>query len=137
MAPSVPATISPLAAAGTHRGHGNSHAARRISPSPACHPSIALSSSPAISSILASAGVLKPKSRGLGLRCRATEETPPPTRVKAPLKVMISGAPASGKGTQCRMIVEKVKSRLDTYKKNSEAILPTYSDLLKQVLVYS
>ncbi|KAF8701415.1 hypothetical protein HU200_033578 [Digitaria exilis] len=107
MAPSVPATISPLAAAGTHRGHGNSHAARRISPSPACHPSIALSSSPAISSILASAGVLKPKSRGLGLRCRATEETPPPTRVKAPLKVMISGAPASGKGTQCRMIVEK------------------------------
>ncbi|KAL6646526.1 hypothetical protein ACP70R_018134 [Stipagrostis hirtigluma subsp. patula] len=25
----------------------------------------------------------------------------------APLKVMISGAPASGKGTQCRMIVEK------------------------------
>jgi hypothetical protein len=25
-----------------------------------------------------------------------------------PLKVMISGAPASGKGTQCKMIVEKV-----------------------------
>lgn len=25
-----------------------------------------------------------------------------------PLKVMISGAPASGKGTQCEMIVEKV-----------------------------
>jgi len=34
---------------------------------------------------------------------------PPPARGKAPLKVMISGAPASGKGTQCRMIVEKVK----------------------------
>ncbi|KAF8691914.1 hypothetical protein HU200_040033 [Digitaria exilis] len=108
MAPSVPATISPpLAAAGTRRGHGNSYAVCRVSPSPACHPSIALSSSPAISSILASAGVLKPKSRGLGLRCRATEEAPPPMRVKAPLKVMISGAPASGKGTQCRMIVEK------------------------------
>lgn len=25
-----------------------------------------------------------------------------------PLKVMISGGPASGKGTQCEMIVEKV-----------------------------
>lgn len=26
-----------------------------------------------------------------------------------PIKVMISGAPASGKGTQCEMIVQKVK----------------------------
>jgi adenylate kinase len=32
-----------------------------------------------------------------------------PGQVEAPLKVMISGAPASGKGTQCRMIVEKVR----------------------------
>ncbi|CAL9151685.1 unnamed protein product, partial [Musa hybrid cultivar] len=39
-----------------------------------------------------------PKTRGLGVVvCAATE----------PLKVMISGAPASGKGTQCQMIVEK------------------------------
>lgn len=28
-----------------------------------------------------------------------------------PLKVMISGAPASGKGTQCELIVKKVISR--------------------------
>lgn len=27
-----------------------------------------------------------------------------------PLKVMISGAPASGKGTQCELIVKKVSS---------------------------
>uniref|UniRef100_A0A804IKW5 adenylate kinase n=1 Tax=Musa acuminata subsp. malaccensis TaxID=214687 RepID=A0A804IKW5_MUSAM len=39
-----------------------------------------------------------PKTRGLGVVvCAATE----------PLKVMISGAPASGKGTQCQMLVEK------------------------------
>uniref|UniRef100_A0A453N3I2 adenylate kinase n=1 Tax=Aegilops tauschii subsp. strangulata TaxID=200361 RepID=A0A453N3I2_AEGTS len=31
---------------------------------------------------------------------------------------------------------EKVKSRLETYKQNSEAVIPTYSDLLNQVLVY-
>lgn len=28
--------------------------------------------------------------------------------VSEPLKVMISGAPASGKGTQCELIVQKV-----------------------------
>ncbi|WOK99967.1 putative adenylate kinase 5, chloroplastic [Canna indica] len=39
----------------------------------------------------------RPKSRNLGVVCAARE----------PLKVMISGAPASGKGTQCEMIVEK------------------------------
>ncbi|XP_065013869.1 probable adenylate kinase 5, chloroplastic isoform X2 [Musa acuminata AAA Group] len=39
-----------------------------------------------------------PKTRGLAVVvCAATE----------PLKVMISGAPASGKGTQCQMLVEK------------------------------
>jgi adenylate kinase len=30
--------------------------------------------------------------------------------VSEPLKVMISGAPASGKGTQCELIVQKVRS---------------------------
>lgn len=30
--------------------------------------------------------------------------------VKCPLKVMISGAPAAGKGTQCAKIVEKVQA---------------------------
>lgn len=29
--------------------------------------------------------------------------------ISEPLKVMISGAPASGKGTQCEMIVQKVR----------------------------
>ncbi|KAG0499090.1 hypothetical protein HPP92_003781 [Vanilla planifolia] len=38
-----------------------------------------------------------PKRRGVTVNCVAGE----------PLKVMISGAPASGKGTQCRMIAEK------------------------------
>ncbi|KAI6682390.1 hypothetical protein NL676_036271 [Syzygium grande] len=39
----------------------------------------------------------KPKSMGLEVNCSASE----------PLKVMISGAPASGKGTQCESIVKK------------------------------
>lgn len=43
----------------------------------------------------------------MGLRCRASEGAAAAARKEAPLKVMISGAPASGKGTQCRMIVEK------------------------------
>uniref|UniRef100_J3MRV4 adenylate kinase n=1 Tax=Oryza brachyantha TaxID=4533 RepID=J3MRV4_ORYBR len=44
----------------------------------------------------------------LGLRCRASEgEGTAAGQREAPLKVMISGAPASGKGTQCRTIVEK------------------------------
>ncbi|CAO2201322.1 unnamed protein product [Urochloa humidicola] len=104
MATFSPATTSPpLAAPGAHRGPGP--ASRRLSPSRSCYPSLALSSSPAVSSVSASAGAPKPKPRGLGLRCRAAEEAP--ARGKAPLKVMISGAPASGKGTQCRMIVEK------------------------------
>ncbi|PUZ50883.1 hypothetical protein GQ55_6G107600 [Panicum hallii var. hallii] len=106
MAASSPATTAPpLVAPGTHRGHGAG--IRRLSASPSCYPYLALSSSPAVSSVAASAGSLKPKHKGLGLRCRAAEEAPPPARGKAPLKVMISGAPASGKGTQCRMIVEK------------------------------
>lgn len=59
-----------------------------------------------MSSVFASLA-FKPKNRGLGLRCRATEEARLEARGRSPLKVMISGAPASGKGTQCRMIVEK------------------------------
>ncbi|CAL4997979.1 unnamed protein product [Urochloa decumbens] len=98
-------TSPPLAAPGAHRGRGP--ATRRISPSRSCYPSLALSSSPAVSSVSSSAGAAIPKPRGLGLGCRAAEEAPAPARGKAPLKVMISGAPASGKGTQCRMIVEK------------------------------
>lgn len=34
---------------------------------------------------------------------------------KEPLKVIISGAPASGKGTQCEMIVEKVGFTYSSY----------------------
>ncbi|XP_039816246.1 probable adenylate kinase 5, chloroplastic isoform X3 [Panicum virgatum] len=106
MATSFPATTAPpLVAPETHRGHGAG--IRRLSPSPYCYPHLALSSSLSVSSVAASAGSLKPKHRGLRLRCRAAEVAPPPARGKAPLKVMISGAPASGKGTQCRMIVEK------------------------------
>lgn len=37
--------------------------------------------------------------QGLSVTCASTCE---------PLKVMISGAPASGKGTQCELIVQKV-----------------------------
>ncbi|KAI9117339.1 hypothetical protein K1719_011505 [Acacia pycnantha] len=40
---------------------------------------------------------IKPKPKGLKLNCSMNE----------PLKVMISGAPASGKGTQCELIVQK------------------------------
>eukprot|EP00268_Persea_americana_P042604 TRINITY_DN4265_c0_g1_i1.p1 TRINITY_DN4265_c0_g1~~TRINITY_DN4265_c0_g1_i1.p1 ORF type:complete len:416 (-),score=77.58 TRINITY_DN4265_c0_g1_i1:1118-2365(-) len=40
-----------------------------------------------------------PKSKGLKVNCS--------NAAQKPLKVMISGAPASGKGTQCKMIVEK------------------------------
>lgn len=39
-----------------------------------------------------------PKTRGLKVNCSVNTE---------PLKVMISGAPASGKGTQCELIVQK------------------------------
>ncbi|CAO2175804.1 unnamed protein product [Urochloa humidicola] len=104
MATFSPATTSsPLASPGGRRGRGP--ATHRLSPSRSCYPSLALSSSPAVSSVSASAGAPKSKPRGLGLRCRAAEAAP--ARGKAPLKVMISGAPASGKGTQCCMIVEK------------------------------
>lgn len=37
--------------------------------------------------------------QGLNVSCSVNE----------PLKVMISGAPASGKGTQCELIVQKVQ----------------------------
>ncbi|KAG1363998.1 putative adenylate kinase 5, chloroplastic [Cocos nucifera] len=65
------------------------------------------SSSSSLSSSLASSRSLRvefktywkrnPKPKALRVDCSAKE----------PLKVMISGAPASGKGTQCQMIVEK------------------------------
>ncbi|KAF2535079.1 hypothetical protein F2Q68_00018753 [Brassica cretica] len=32
-------------------------------------------------------------------------------KAEPPLKIMISGAPASGKGTQCELITQKVKER--------------------------
>ncbi|KAL7259675.1 hypothetical protein ACSBR1_005543 [Camellia fascicularis] len=48
-----------------------------------------------VSKYLYSKSTLKPK--GMKVMCLQTE----------PLKVMISGAPASGKGTQCEMIVQK------------------------------
>ncbi|XP_024980285.1 adenylate kinase 5, chloroplastic isoform X2 [Cynara cardunculus var. scolymus] len=40
---------------------------------------------------------ISPRTKGLKVRCSQND----------PLKVMISGAPASGKGTQCEMIVQK------------------------------
>ncbi|KAM4125558.1 hypothetical protein ACJW30_01G320600 [Castanea mollissima] len=40
---------------------------------------------------------ISPKPKGLKVKCLVSE----------PLKVMISGAPASGKGTQCELIVQK------------------------------
>ncbi|KAL8234994.1 hypothetical protein R6Q59_021094 [Mikania micrantha] len=40
---------------------------------------------------------ISPRTKGLKVKCSQNE----------PLKVMISGAPASGKGTQCEMIVQK------------------------------
>ncbi|XP_050271750.1 lipoyl synthase, chloroplastic-like [Quercus robur] len=43
---------------------------------------------------------ISPKPKGLKVRCLVSE----------PLKVMISGAPASGKGTQCELIVQKVQA---------------------------
>ncbi|XP_062194932.1 probable adenylate kinase 5, chloroplastic isoform X2 [Phragmites australis] len=99
MASSSPSTTSPTLAV-----PGHPH--RRPSPLPSCYSPLAASSSPAVSSISASAAP-KHKPRGLGLRCRAAEEGPAPARGEAPPKVMISGAPASGKGTQCQRIVEK------------------------------
>ncbi|KAJ1257868.1 hypothetical protein BS78_10G029300 [Paspalum vaginatum] len=101
-----PATATP----GTRHGPGLANS--RLSPLPSCYSSpLAAAFSPAAvsSSVSTSAALKPPKHRGLGrLRCQATEETRgPEVRRKAPLKVMISGAPASGKGTQCRMIAEK------------------------------
>ncbi|KAL6639970.1 hypothetical protein ACP70R_022280 [Stipagrostis hirtigluma subsp. patula] len=108
MAAASPTTAShPLAAPG-HPRRCPGLPARRLAPASSCRPPLAASSSSfqAVSSVSAAAAP-NPKPRGLGLRCRAAAEAPPPARGEAPLKVMISGAPASGKGTQCRMIVEK------------------------------
>ncbi|KAM0822808.1 hypothetical protein ACQ4PT_071275 [Festuca glaucescens] len=216
-ASSPPTTSPPLAGPAIHRGLAIS---RLISGSLSRRPLPAYTAQ----TVSASAASTAPKPRGLLLRCRAAEGAVP-GQVEAPLKVMISGAPASGKGTQCRMIVEKyglvhistgdllraevssgsdignkakeymdngmlvpdqvvtdvpddnlidrcvgrrldpvtgkiyhvknfppeneeisarlltrsddtfekVKSRLETYKQNSEAVLPTYSDLLNQI----
>lgn len=46
---------------------------------------------------------------------------------------MISGAPAYGKGSQCELIVKKVRARLETYKKNAESILSTYSNIMVKI----
>ncbi|KAG8046932.1 hypothetical protein GUJ93_ZPchr0008g14011 [Zizania palustris] len=102
------AASAPLAAPGTHRrpvlALGSSPTS---SPSSTCR-TLASSPAVAVSSVSAST-VPNHKIRGLGLPCRASEGAAPPApaRESGPLKVMISGAPASGKGTQCRMIVEK------------------------------
>ncbi|CAL4997981.1 unnamed protein product [Urochloa decumbens] len=51
----------------------------------------------------------------------------------------VKNFPAENEEISARLITrsddtfEKVKSRLDTYKQNSEAILPTYSDFLNQI----
>lgn len=57
--------------------------------------------------------------QGLEVNCSASE----------PLKVMISGAPASGKGTQCESIVKKVSffyifhCRIDPKKKDAKLLI--------------
>uniref|UniRef100_A0ACD5WTZ7 Uncharacterized protein n=1 Tax=Avena sativa TaxID=4498 RepID=A0ACD5WTZ7_AVESA len=95
MAASSPATTSPpLAGPAIHRGLQSGSLFRRSLPASTAQ------------TVSASAASTAPKPRGLLLRCRAAEGSVP-VQVEAPLKVMISGAPASGKGTQCRMIVEK------------------------------
>uniref|UniRef100_A0A8R7UNW9 adenylate kinase n=1 Tax=Triticum urartu TaxID=4572 RepID=A0A8R7UNW9_TRIUA len=100
MAASSPAatatTTPPIAGTAIHRGPG---AARLLSGSLSRR-------SPPASTAQAVSSSAAPKPRGLLLPCRAAEGAAP-ARAEAPLKVMISGAPASGKGTQCRMIVEK------------------------------
>ncbi|OEL28284.1 putative adenylate kinase 5, chloroplastic [Dichanthelium oligosanthes] len=167
MAASSPARTSPpLAAPGTHRGHGP--ATLRLSPSPYCYPSLALSSSPAVSPVSASAGALKPKLRyglvhistGDLLRAEVSSGTEigkkakeymdsgklVPDQVVTDVYVqergwLLDGYPRSFSQAQSLeslkirpdiFIVLEVKSRLDMYKQNSEAILPTYSDLLNQ-----
>ncbi|KAL6599144.1 hypothetical protein ACP70R_046008 [Stipagrostis hirtigluma subsp. patula] len=99
MAATSPTTASPPLAAPEHPRRR-----RRLAPAPSCRPPLAASSS---ARAVSAAAAPTPKPRGMGLRCRAAAEAPPPAQGKVPLKVMISGAPASGKGTQCRMIVEK------------------------------
>uniref|UniRef100_A0A453N490 adenylate kinase n=1 Tax=Aegilops tauschii subsp. strangulata TaxID=200361 RepID=A0A453N490_AEGTS len=89
-------TTPPLAGPAIHRGPA---AARLLSGSLSRR-------SPPASTAQAVSSSAAPKPRGLLLPCRAAEGAAP-ARAEAPLKVMISGAPASGKGTQCRMIVEK------------------------------
>ncbi|KAL6839162.1 hypothetical protein ACP4OV_031053 [Aristida adscensionis] len=107
MAPPSRATASPPLAAPAHprRRLRPALPARPLAPLPSRRPCLAASPSPAVSSVPAARG---PVPRGMGLRCRAATEAPSPARGGAPLKVMISGAPASGKGTQCSRIVEKV-----------------------------
>ncbi|KAK3121458.1 hypothetical protein QOZ80_8BG0653710 [Eleusine coracana subsp. coracana] len=106
MSASSAATTSPLAAPAHHRRRLTGAETLLAPPAPSWYPTRAAYSSRVVTSVSASAAP-KPVPRGLGLRCRAADEAPSPARGVAPLKVMISGAPASGKGTQCRMIVEK------------------------------
>uniref|UniRef100_A0A2P2LVV9 Uncharacterized protein MANES_14G139700 n=1 Tax=Rhizophora mucronata TaxID=61149 RepID=A0A2P2LVV9_RHIMU len=49
-----------------------------------------------------------PKRNTHSRRQSRTKELSVKCSLSEPLKVMISGAPASGKGTQCQLIVEKV-----------------------------
>uniref|UniRef100_A0A0E0EJZ2 adenylate kinase n=1 Tax=Oryza meridionalis TaxID=40149 RepID=A0A0E0EJZ2_9ORYZ len=104
---SSPAAASaPFAAPGPHRRPGLA-----LRPSPPTPPPSSLSccrASPAAAAVSSVSATAAPNRgpRGMGLRCRASEGAAA-ARKEAPLKVMISGAPASGKGTQCRMIVEK------------------------------
>ncbi|CAM0910438.1 unnamed protein product [Alopecurus aequalis] len=92
-------TAAPLAGPAVHRGPAM---ARLVSGSLSRYPLPASTAQ----TVSASAASTAPKPRRLLLRCRAAEGAVP-VPVDAPLKVMISGAPASGKGTQCSMIVEK------------------------------
>uniref|UniRef100_A0A0E0LTB9 adenylate kinase n=1 Tax=Oryza punctata TaxID=4537 RepID=A0A0E0LTB9_ORYPU len=103
---SSPAAASaPLAAPGPHRRPGLPLRPSPTSLSSSCR---ANASPPAAVSSVSATATPNRWPRGLGLRCRASEgAAAAEEEEEAPLKVMISGAPASGKGTQCRMIVEK------------------------------
>uniref|UniRef100_A0A0D9X6A8 adenylate kinase n=1 Tax=Leersia perrieri TaxID=77586 RepID=A0A0D9X6A8_9ORYZ len=102
------ASASLAAPAVSHRRHPRFPGLAPLRPSPTPSPSSlaccrgALASSPFAAAAVSATAAPNRMPRGMCLRCRASEES-----AAAPLKVMISGAPASGKGTQCRMIVEK------------------------------
>ncbi|GBG86183.1 hypothetical protein CBR_g41087 [Chara braunii] len=80
-----------------------------FSPSPSSSPSSSLSSSAATSSFGARTLPSSATTSGRGRMepPQAMAADTPTEKPKKPLRVIISGAPASGKGTQCELIVKK------------------------------